>query len=251
MYDFFWCLFLITVWWIFTILLFPLILVTLLSRNRLQWLVRMNTSSIAPSFSDDIRRDVVLSFLVVQMRARSDKTLKRWWNILEIGTGTGVNFGNYPGNSHVICVDNNRHYLDYLTESLRNNPQIVESRILFTSAEDMTEIPDESMDCVVSTYTLCAVENVHAVLKEVRRVLKENGSFLFVEPVRDYGNWNRFLQKLASPLVLLYFGYRIDRNLIQDIRSGYFVLGVDTSELLINRTYWCFRRYVSGLATKG
>ena len=37
------------------------------------------------------------------------------------------------------------------------------------------------MDCVVSTFTLCSLPNTLSVLQEVRRILRPNGKFLFLE----------------------------------------------------------------------
>lgn len=44
-------------------------------------------------------------------------------------------------------------------------------RFLLTSAEDMKEVKDNSIDVVVSTLVLCSVRDVKQTLKEVHRVL--------------------------------------------------------------------------------
>jgi ubiquinone/menaquinone biosynthesis C-methylase UbiE len=44
-------------------------------------------------------------------------------------------------------------------------------KFLLSSAEDMKEVADSSMDVVVSTLVLCSVRNVKQTLKEVHRVL--------------------------------------------------------------------------------
>lgn len=38
-------------------------------------------------------------------------------------------------------------------------------------AEDMSDVPDNSIDVVVSTLVLCSVRNLELTLKEVQRVL--------------------------------------------------------------------------------
>ncbi len=46
--------------------------------------------------------------------------------------------------------------------------------------------PDESADTVVSVLTLCAVTDLAATLRQVRRVLRPGGRFLFLEHVPDW-----------------------------------------------------------------
>ena len=43
------------------------------------------------------------------------------------------------------------------------------------------ELPDESVDTVVSTFTLCTIPDLDAALREVRRVLRPGGEFLFLD----------------------------------------------------------------------
>jgi SAM-dependent methyltransferase len=40
---------------------------------------------------------------------------------------------------------------------------------------------DNRFDCAVSTFTMCTIPDVSAAMREVRRVLKPGGSFLFLE----------------------------------------------------------------------
>lgn len=58
--------------------------------------------------------------------------------------------------------------------------------------------PDESFDTVVCTYTMCSVDDQAQVLKELRRVLKPQGTFLFLEHGRapDAGpaKWQRRIE---------------------------------------------------------
>ncbi|KAH9294873.1 hypothetical protein KI387_038461, partial [Taxus chinensis] len=60
---------------------------------------------------------------------------------------------------------------------------------------------DSSMDAVVGTLVLCSVSDVEKTLKEVQRVLKPGGRFIFVEHVAaPDGTLLRFWQKLLDPL---------------------------------------------------
>jgi ubiquinone/menaquinone biosynthesis C-methylase UbiE len=44
-------------------------------------------------------------------------------------------------------------------------------RFIVGFAEDMKDVPDNSVDIVVSTMVLCSVRNIERALKEIQRVL--------------------------------------------------------------------------------
>lgn len=56
------------------------------------------------------------------------------------------------------------------------------------------------MDAVVVTHVLCSVENVNAVLDEIHRVLRPNGTLYFLEHVAAEGGWMRMLQHFIEPV---------------------------------------------------
>lgn len=103
--------------------------------------------------------------------------------VLEIGLGTGLNLSHYPGGlSRLRAVDPAPLLPDRVAERIARAPFPVElSRI---SAE---QLPYENrcFDCVVSTWTLCTIPDPREALREVRRVLKPTGQFLFLEHGRS------------------------------------------------------------------
>ena len=64
------------------------------------------------------------------------------------------------------------------------------------------ELPDESVDCVLSTYTLCTIPAATVALEEVRRVLKPNGVLHFLEhgraPSESVRRWQHRLHPVHS-----------------------------------------------------
>ena len=80
--------------------------------------------------------------------------------------------------------------------------------------------PDGSFDSVVTTLVLCSVGDLHEVVREARRVLREDGRFYFYEHVVASGTWKRVLQKLfRRPWRLLVDGCHLDRDIESAVRS--------------------------------
>lgn len=99
--------------------------------------------------------------------------------LLEIGFGTGLNVPFYPKTvTWVTAVEPENILPHKVTERSIEAPMPIE--LIRVSAEKMPFETDR-FDCVVSTLTLCTIPNVLAALQEVRRVLKPNGYFVFLE----------------------------------------------------------------------
>jgi ubiquinone/menaquinone biosynthesis C-methylase UbiE len=66
-------------------------------------------------------------------------------------------------------------------------------------------LPDASADTVVSTFTLCTIGDVERALREVRRVLRPDGRFLFLDhglsPDPRTARWQHRLDGLQQRLV--------------------------------------------------
>jgi len=101
-------------------------------------------------------------------------------NVLEIGIGSGLNIPLYDTDlvTKIIGVDPSAAMHSLAKERISESPVKVE----FIST-DAAKIPlqDQSIDTIVCTYTLCTVSNPQQVLKEVKRLLKPGGKFLFAE----------------------------------------------------------------------
>ena len=99
--------------------------------------------------------------------------------VLEIGIGSGLNLPHYgPAVSSVDGIDLSPQLLAIASKAVvgRHFP------VTF-HAESAEALPfdDNSFDTVVSTWTLCSIADWASALAEVRRVLKTDGSMLFIE----------------------------------------------------------------------
>lgn len=98
--------------------------------------------------------------------------------ILEIGFGTGINLKFYPQNvKKIIGVDANNGMLQQAHKKINGK---IEIELIHQSSESLT-FPDDSISAVASTYTLCSIKEINAVLKEIYRVLKPGGKYYFLE----------------------------------------------------------------------
>jgi ubiquinone/menaquinone biosynthesis C-methylase UbiE len=73
---------------------------------------------------------------------------------------------------------------------------------------------DGTFDCVVSTFTLCSIEEVAQTVREVYRVLKPGGRFLILEhglsPEPRVQKWQHRLNRLQTRLA---GGCHLDRDM--------------------------------------
>ena len=102
--------------------------------------------------------------------------------VLEIGAGTGGNLDHYrPGATFLTLTEPDI----YMFKRLERRAQAVAAAalVLRSPAEDLP-FEDDTFDTVVSTLVLCGVDDQPRAVREIRRVLRPAGRFLFLEHVR-------------------------------------------------------------------
>lgn len=125
--------------------------------------------------------------------------------VLEIGFGTGANLRHYPpAITRLETLDPDPALARLAARRIAaagwGGPerQVITHRL---SAETLPFGPAE-FDTVVSTFTLCSIPDVAAALREVRRVLKPGGAFLFLEhgraPDPGVARWQDRLDPLQN-----------------------------------------------------
>ncbi len=118
--------------------------------------------------------------------------------VLEIGAGTGMNLLYYQEVEQVVACEPDPAYLKQLHR--RTSVAKVPVEVVDTAAERLP-FPDASFDTVVSTLTLCSVDDPEACAAEMRRVVKPDGIVLLVEHVRtDGGGLKALAQAVAVPI---------------------------------------------------
>lgn len=155
------------------------------------------------------------------MDMRRELMLPITGEVLEIGFGTGLNIPFYQGVDTLYALEPNLNIYQLSLDRVQMAPFYVKH--VQAKAEHLP-FADASLDHIVSTWTLCSVNNLDQTLAEIRRVLKPHGVFHFVEHVRhDTSRRIQTLQNVLTPIqIRLADGCHLNRNLEKELnRSGF------------------------------
>jgi ubiquinone/menaquinone biosynthesis C-methylase UbiE len=102
--------------------------------------------------------------------------------VIEIGAGSGANFAHYPaGVTRVLAVEPEPHLREVAREAAQRAPVPIE---VIDALAERLPAGDGSADAVVCALVLCSIADQDAAFREIRRVLRADGEFRFLEHVR-------------------------------------------------------------------
>lgn len=151
-------------------------------------------------------------------------------DVLEIGFGTGLNLPHYPTDiRRLTTVDPNPGMHRLAQKRIKETGIEVDQRLL---GGEQLPFEDNAFDCVVSTFTLCSIDQVDRTMSEVFRVLKSGGRFLFLEhglsPEPSVQKWQHRLNWLEMRLA---DGCHLDRNIKEIVNSQFSNTQIEESYL--------------------
>ncbi len=142
--------------------------------------------------------------------------------VLDVGIGSGLNIPYY-NKSKIECLyglDPSSELLN-LAKSLAKKNEL-EIEFIECGAEAIP-LPNDSVDSVVITYTLCTIPDTKLSNQEIMRVLKPNGKLLFCEhglaPDINIAKWQKRINPIWNKIA---GGCNLNRDIPKLIKSSGF-----------------------------
>ena len=142
--------------------------------------------------------------------------------VLELGAGGGANFRLYDPSriASLDGIDPSPELISLAHERCRHSP--LQCSLCEGIAEELP-YPDHQFDTVVSTFTLCSVQDPVRALQEARRVMKPDGRLLFVEhgasPDAGPAAWQRRLEPVWKRIA---GNCHLTRNVLAELEAAGF-----------------------------
>ena len=141
-------------------------------------------------------------------------------NVLEIGIGSGLNLPHYNVSniSNITALDPAEELTDIAKKRISELDLDID--VINCGAEEIP-LESKSFDSILVTYTLCSIENLDDSMREIRRVIKDDGTLFFCEhgiaPDLKTKNWqnriNPFWKRLMG-------GCNINRDIPEIISNS-------------------------------
>ena len=164
--------------------------------------------------------------------------------ILEIGIGSGLNIPYYQKSrvNKVIGLDPSEQLCKMAKKTADDNNFSID--FLVNGAEEI-ELPSNSVDTILLTYTLCSIPEPYRALKEIMRVMKADGRILFCEhgiaPDEVVQKWQNRINPLWGKL---FGGCNINRDIPNILKNGGFKINsldkmyLPSTPKIVGYNYW-------------
>ena len=142
--------------------------------------------------------------------------------VLEIGAGSGANFPHYnPAKvSRLYALEPNVRMIRLAQKHQSRTRLIIEYLDL---PGERIPLEDETVDTVVSTFTLCTISGIVEAIRGIARVLRPDGKFIFFElglsPDPKVQRWQKQMQPIFH---WLFQGLYLTRDIPSLITQGGF-----------------------------
>jgi ubiquinone/menaquinone biosynthesis C-methylase UbiE len=156
---------------------------------------------------------------------RRDLLTRAHGKVMELGSGTGINFPLYQHVESVTAVEPSRYMIEQ--SEMNKELAVIPIELIQASAEQLP-FEKDSYDTVVATLAFCTIPDVEKAFEEMKRICKPNGKILLFEHVKMD---NPILAKLQIYLTPFWRkicdGCHLDRDTVKLLESkGFQVLEI-------------------------
>jgi len=179
------------------------------------------------------RQAGLFDFWEAPLEALAFKRLrKRLWSevhgarILEVGVGTGKNLPYHPEGSRSVAVDLSPRMLSHAARKAGRLGRDVD--LVLADAQRLP-FRDGAFHAAAATFVFCSVPDPVLGLREVRRVVQQEGSVHLMEHVRSRNPIVGRLMDWMNPLWVRVCGANINRDTVANVeRAGFVLKGVES-----------------------
>jgi ubiquinone/menaquinone biosynthesis C-methylase UbiE len=118
--------------------------------------------------------------------------------VLEIGFGTGLNLPFYSERvAQLVALEPVRMLPEKVHDRISSAPIAVN---LVQGDAEKLPFQSSSFDTVVTTWTLCSIDDIASALREIKRVLKSDATYIFCEHGRSDLKGTAGIQDFLNPV---------------------------------------------------
>ncbi len=154
--------------------------------------------------------------------------------VLDVGSGTGVNFEFFNDQVKVFAVEPSKPMLDKSIKKVKNK----DIELLNFDVNDKklhSILKENSLDAIVSTLVLCTISNPELALDNFKKWLKPNGKLIVLEHIHSDKKFKGLFENIINPFwKVIGDGCNLNRHtdeLIKEkgfiaTKESYFTLGM-------------------------
>jgi SAM-dependent methyltransferase len=120
-------------------------------------------------------------------------------DVLEVGSGTGINFSFYNSKINLTALEPSQAMIDVSATKKCNCNKIGVLKISITSPLIFNELQENSFDYILSTLVLCTIDRPDIAINNYKKLLKPNGKLLILEHIHSTKTLHKRFQNLANP----------------------------------------------------
>lgn len=143
---------------------------------------------------------------------------------LDIAVGTGHNIQFYPQGSQVVLLDKSQKMLGIAKEKAKALDNGIKLEFQHSPAESLP-FENNSFDTILSIDVFCSIKNPTKVLKELHRVLKNDGKAIFVEHMKT----GKFVQDVFLSFITIFTYLAVGSSMVRPIDQY-----IQSSEFVVN-----------------